>query len=69
MYILHDNSANINIVYVNSYCVIDRGPPVTPTPPWGFFTVVIFAASEYGPIKIRLFAFKLLGLNMLKYAN
>ena len=48
---------------------LDRGPPVTPLPPWGFFTVVIFEASEYGPIEIRLFAFKLLGLNMLKYAN
>ena len=41
----------------------------SPSPPWGFFTVVIFEASEYGPIEIRLFAFKLLGLNMLKYAN
>ena len=51
--------------------IIDRGPPVTPTPPprWGFFPVVIFEASEYGPIEIRLFASKLLGLNMLKYAN
>ena len=48
----------------------DRGPPVyLPPPHWGFFTVVIFEASEYGPIEIRLFAFKLLGLNMLKYAN
>ena len=37
--------------------------------PWGFFTVVIFEASEYGLIEIQLFAFKLLGLNMLKYAN
>ena len=49
-----------------------RGPPVTPPPPpppRGFFTVVIFEASEYVPIEIRLFAFKLLGLNMLKYAN
>ena len=42
-----------------------RNPP----PPCGFFKVVIFEASEYGPIEIRLFAFKLLGLNMLKYAN
>ena len=42
-----------------------RNPP----PPWVFFTVVIFKASEYGPIEIRLFALKLLGLNMLKYAN
>ena len=49
--------------------LIDRGPPVTPPPPWGLFTVIIFEASEYGPIQIRLFAFKLLGLNMLKYAN
>ena len=50
---------------------VDRGPPVTPPPPSprGFFTVVNFKASEYGPIKIRLFAFKLLRLNMLKYAN
>ena len=48
---------------------LDRGPPVTPPPPWGFFTVVIFEDSEYGPIEIRLFAFELLGLNMLKYAN
>ena len=48
--------------------MLDRGPLVTP-PPWGFFTVVFFEASEYGHIEIRLFAFKLLGLNMLKYAN
>ena len=40
-----------------------------PSPRWGFFPVVIFEASEYGPIEIRLFASKLLGLNMLKYAN
>ena len=49
--------------------LLDCGPPVTPPPPWGFFTVVIFEVSEYGPIEIRLFAFKLLGPNMLKYAN
>ena len=40
-----------------------------PPPKWEFFTVVIFEASEYRSIEIRLFAFKLLGLNMLKYAN
>ena len=53
--------------------LIDRVPPVTPPPPppppWGFFMKVIFEASEYGPIEFQLFAFKLLGLNMLKYAN
>ena len=37
--------------------------------PLGILQVVIFEASEYGPIEILLFAFKLLGLNMLKYAN
>ena len=49
----------------------DRGPPVTPPspPPWEFFMEVIFEASEYGPIEFQLFTFKLLGLNMLKYAN
>ena len=42
--------------------------PASP-PPLGIFHGGIFRASEYGPIEIRLFAFKLLGLNMLKYAN
>ena len=44
------------------------GAPVPP-PPLGILRVVIFEASEYGPIEIRLFTFKVLGLNMLKYAN
>ena len=51
---------------------IDRGPPVNhphPPTPGDFSAVVIFEASEYGPNQIRLFAFKLLGLDMLKYAN
>ena len=41
---------------------LDRGPPVTPSR-W------LFLKTEYGPIEIRLFAFELLGLNMLKCAN
>ena len=54
----------------NRPIAIDRMLSVTPLPhSWGFFTVVIFKISKYRPIEIRLFAFKLLGLNMLKYAN
>ena len=69
----HDICRHIGLRYFKDNFIsiaIDRGPPVTPPPPTrGFFTVVIFEASEYEPIEIRLFAFKLLGLNMLKYAN
>ena len=41
------------------------GNPPSPSP-LGIFHGGIFKASEYGTIEIRLFAFKLLGLNMLK---
>ena len=40
-------------------------PWATRTPPPGDFSRwSFFEASEYGPIEIRLFAFKLLGKNM-----
>ena len=66
----HPNYARWLPVHIRDIMSLNR-PWATrnPPPPWGFFTVVIFEASEYGPIEIRLFAFKLLGLNMLKYAN
>ena len=43
-----------------------RNPP---PPPVDFSRWSFFEASEYGPIEIRLFAFRVLGKNMLKYAN
>ena len=36
---------------------------------WAGVHSVFFEVSEYGPVKIRLFAFKRWGFNMLKYAN
>ena len=72
--LLHGLRRWLNIVPSSGECLLGllrpgatRNPP--PPPPLGILTVVIFEASEYGPIEIRLFTFKLLGLNMLKYEN
>ena len=70
--LLHGLRRWLNIDPSSGKCLLGLlrpGATRNPPPPLGILTVVIFEASEYGPIEIRLFTFKLLGLNMVKYAN
>ena len=57
---VYDGGSTLTHHRVNvSWADSDRGATLNPPPPLGILMVVIFEASEYGPIEIRLFTFKL----------